>query len=129
MCYQQYWFVKLLNIGTRFFEQKCDSLLRLHQANNTTYTTTDVANQLLSAMANNIQDTLKQRIQSSLAYALLSDEATYNFKKKHIAFDVKYNSLETEETSTDFYRDVQINYGKAKTIVYELGRDNLMMYS
>ena len=70
-------------------------------------------------MAEDIEETLKEKINDSPSYSLMMDEATDVSNKKHLAFTVRHVDKKTGEVSVDFVKDVQIPNGTAKTIFKE----------
>ncbi|XP_053380132.1 zinc finger protein 862-like [Mercenaria mercenaria] len=69
-------------------------------------------------MSEDIEETLKQRVKKSPAYAIMTDEATDISNKKHLAFCAKYVD-EAGEIKVDFIKDVRVDNGKAETIFKE----------
>lgn len=92
-------------------------IAHLSKSKNASYKSRATADELLNAMSEDIQDTVKQRVKASPAYAVLTDETTDVSNKKHLAFCVKYTDTECGEVNIDYMKDVQVDDGKAETII------------
>ncbi|XP_045187150.2 zinc finger protein 862-like [Mercenaria mercenaria] len=100
-------------------ELKSPILANLSRSKNAKYTSQTTADELLSAMSQDIEETLRKRVTSSPAYSVMTDEATDIANRKHLAFCVKYVDSETGDVNVDFIKDVQVDDGKAETIFSE----------
>lgn len=73
----------------------------------------------MTAMSEDVEETVKTKISKSPGYALMNDETTDVSNQKHLAFCVKYFDCTTNDTCLSYVKDVQISDGKAETIFKE----------
>ena len=115
-------FKEFINFATD--ELKCPDLQHLSKGKNAQYTSNRMIDEFISAMSENIEETLTAKINDSPAYSLMMDEATDVGNRKHLAFVVKYveeSKTPTEESDikVDFIKDIQVPNGTAETIFQE----------
>ncbi|XP_045207438.2 E3 SUMO-protein ligase KIAA1586-like [Mercenaria mercenaria] len=114
---------------------KSPVLANLSKGKNVTYKSCATPEELLTAMSDDIQETVKQNIKQSHANSVLTDEATDVSNKKHLAFCVQYANSDSG-INVDFVKDIQVDDGKAETIFKatetlvqnELGMDNFVAF-
>ena len=90
-------FKEFINFATD--ELKCPDLQHLSKGKNAQYTSNRMIDEFISAMSENIEETLTAKINDSPAYSLMMDEATDVGNRKHLAFVVKY--VEESKTPTE----------------------------
>ena len=97
-------------------ELNCPALQYLKQSKNATYTSNTTVNELINSMVEDIEKTLKERVEKSPGYAVMTDETTDVSNDRHLAFCVKYVDVESGDVCVDYIKDVKVNDGKAETI-------------
>ena len=100
-------------------ELNCPALRYLKQSKNATYTSNTTVNELINSMVEDIEKTLKERVEKSPGYAVMTDETTDVSNDRHLAFCVKYVDVESGDVCVDCIKDVKVNDGKAETIFTE----------
>ena len=100
-------------------ELECPQLQPLNAGKNAKYTSHRTIDEFISCMAEDIEETLKEKINDSPSYSLMMDEATDVSNRKHLAFAVRHVDKKTGEVSVDFVKDLQIPNGTAETIFKE----------
>ncbi|XP_060598671.1 E3 SUMO-protein ligase KIAA1586-like [Ruditapes philippinarum] len=126
-------FKDFINFATT--ELKCPALQHLEKGKNAMYTSNTVVNELVNCMVDDIESTLKDRVERSPGYAVMTDETTDVTNDKHLAFCVKYVDVDSGDVCVDYIKDVKVDDGKAETIfcetksvIEELNVDNFVAF-
>ena len=66
------------------------NIMKLHSGKNATYTSWDSVQFFLSALSEEVEDTLLQDVKASPCYAMMADEVTDVTSQKHLAVVCRY---------------------------------------